>query len=1026
MPCIPGFRYIYCYALLLISVLCVFLPDLSHAAKPRKNVLFLNSYENGYSWSDTIVKGVKEGFSQSPYNVDLQVEYMDSKRHTSKAMESMLLNMFQLKFKGTHFDAIISSDNFAYDFLQKHATTSFPGVPVIFCGVNDLTEKDIEQRDLFSGIIENIDASDTIKLALDLRPETKKVVVIGNNDITSVAIRNQVSAALSRFKNQVEIEFWIQSSLDQLLAKVMALTKDSIIYYTPFYKDAHGQFYSAEEVLESIAAVSIIPIFSNWHFLLGHGIIGGRLVDGMQTGNMAAEKALELFEGKQPRNIAVVKNFLGQYSFDYKQLQKFSINQSELPSGSIIINEPHQFYALHPQTFWLIILSLVVLSIFSILLILSIMRRRRVEESLRQAEEKYHSIFENSALGIFRTTPKGEYLDVNPALARMLGYDSPHDLIENVHNIPKELYVEPEKWSILTDSDPNNEESINFENQYKRRDGSIISTNLHMRVIRDSEKTIKYFEGFAEDITKSEQARKALKASQQMLKLVLDNIPQLVSWKDCDFSYMGANTSFYSFFGIKDEGRILGKTDFELMPDHQEALTSYEHDQEVIRLNQPEYHIEQTMTTTTGKQVRLETTRVPLYDDKGQVVGVLSTSEDVTQRVNLERQLLQSQKMEAIGTLAGGIAHDFNNILTSIINSTELAIMDIREDTMTHQDMTRVLTASQRGSRLVKQILTFSRPNQEDFVSTDISEVVKEAASLIKASLPGNIRVGELFPEEHIMCQADPTQIHQIVMNLCTNSFQAMRSQRGELCIVLSTEIMAGTRAKVLDITPGYYAKMVITDNGPGMSPEIMGKIFDPFFTTKGKTEGTGLGLAVVHGIVKGHQGGIEVWSQPDQGTSFSIYLPLDEQPSTGMITEGDPGAKTGYGRIIFVEDDADQLQTIPRVLALLGYKVTPVKSGRNALRIIEQQAECDLIITDYDMPEMNGLELAREVERIAPHMPIIMVSGRNMAADMARLADNVREVVPKPYNKTTLAAAINRILGTQQMQQPVGTTQRS
>ncbi|MFA6810267.1 MAG: PAS domain S-box protein [Desulfoplanes sp.] len=1025
MPCVRHFRSPGRYALILIAALCILVPSISRAAKPRKNVLFLNSYENGYSWSDTIVRGVKEQFSQSPYNVDLQVEYMDSKRHTSETMQSMLLGMFKYKFHNVHFDAIISSDNFAYDFLQNNARTAFPGVPVIFCGVNDLTEKGIQQRDLFSGVIENIDATDTIRLALRLRPETKKIVVIGNNDITSVAIRNQVNSALSYFKDRVGIAFWIHSSLDQLLARVVKLPKDTIIYFIPFYKDAHGQFYSAEEVLESIAAVSLAPIFSNWHFLLDHGIVGGRLLDGIQTGKMAAQKAMEIFEGKQPADIPVTTNFLGQYNFDYRQLQKFSIDQDSLPPASIIINEPYRFYALHQQIFWLIILSLVVLSGFSVLLILNILKRKRVEENLRQAEEKYHSIFENSALGIFRTSPEGRYLDVNPAMALMLGYDSPQTLIENVHNIPQELYVEPEKWSILTTSDASTEENINFENQYKRRDGSIISTNLHMRIFRDSEKNIKYFEGFAEDITKSEQARKALKASQQMLKLVLDNIPQLVSWKDRNFSYMGANTSFCSFFEIKDEGLILGKTDFDLMPNNKDALQAYDHDRKVISSNQPEYHIEQTITMTSGKQVRLETTTVPLYDDNGQVVGVLSTSEDVTQRVNLERQLLQSQKMEAIGTLAGGIAHDFNNILTSIINSTELALMDIEKGTMTHQDMTRVLTASQRGSRLVKQILTFSRPSQEGFVSTNVSEVVKEAASLIKASLPGNIRVGEYIVDEKVLCQADPTQIHQIVMNLCTNSFQAMRPQGGELCILLSTEILAGTRAKVMEVAPGYYAKLVITDNGPGMTPEIMGKIFDPFFTTKGKTEGTGLGLAVVHGIVKGHNGGIEVWSQPGKGTSFSIFLPLDDQPVADMDAEIDRIVKTGSGRIIFVEDDRDQLQTIPRVLALLGYRVTPVKSARNALRIIKQQTDCDLIITDYDMPEMNGLELAMEVEQIAPHLPIIMVSGRIMAAEMARLAGNVQEVILKPYNKTTLSAAISRVLrtDTQETVQPPNQT---
>ena len=432
----------YRIATIVLAALCCIgflLPQASQAAKPRKNVLLLNSYENGYPWSDTIVQGVKQRFARSPYDVDLQVEYMDSKRHTSKAMHAMLLDLYAYKFKNIRFDAIIVSDNYAFEFLQHHGPTFFPGVPFIFCGVNDLDPQGIRHKELFSGIAENIDAVETIRLALKLRPATRHIVVIGNNDITSQAIRNQVAKALQTFKQSIDVAFWTESSLDQLLTRVPDIPLDSIIYMIPFYKDAHGQFYSAEEVLASIAEVSKVPIFSNWHFFLGHGIVGGRLLDGNRVGGMAAEQVLELFQGKPLRNIPIIEDYLGEYSFDYNMLTKFSIDRSELPEGSVIINEPDRFYALNKETFWLIIASMVVLSGISLLLILNIMQRRRVEEDLRQAEEKYHSIFENSALGIFRTTPEGQFLDTNPAMARMLGYDSASDLVKNIGSVPDEL-----------------------------------------------------------------------------------------------------------------------------------------------------------------------------------------------------------------------------------------------------------------------------------------------------------------------------------------------------------------------------------------------------------------------------------------------------------------------------------------------------------------------------------------------------------------------------------------------------------
>jgi PAS domain S-box-containing protein len=869
--------------LLITLVLGFFAPQHSLGAKPRKNVLLFNSYENGYSWSDTIVQGVKQRFAQSPYTVDLQVEYMDSKRHASRSMREMLLKLYAYKFKHTRFDAIIASDNYAFEFLQEHGPTFFPGVPFVFCGINDLDPQDIRHRELFTGVGESIDAVDTIKLAQRLRPGTRNIVVIGNNDITSQAIRNQVAKALENFKDSLDVEFWTEFSLDELRERVPDIPGDTIIYMIPFYKDAHGQFYSAEEVLDSLAEVSSVPIFSNWHFFLGHGIVGGRLLDGKQVGALAAEQVLTLFQGATPEEVPIVEEYLGEYSFDYTMLKRFSFDQDALPPGSVIINQPNRFYALDKQIFWLIMASIVVLLIISLLLILNIMQRRRMEDDLRTAEEKYHSIFENSALGIFRTTPDGHFLDTNPAMARMLGYDSPADLVEQVRSIPEELFADPKRWEDLLATERASEGIVNFENQFRRRDKTIISCNLYVRITRNPDGTIAYMEGFAEDITR---------------------------------------------------------------------------------------------------------------------------------RIQLERQLLQSQKMEAIGTLAGGIAHDFNNILTTIINSTELALMDIEEDSLTRKDLSRVLTASQRGSRLVKQILTFSRPSQEGFVPTDIAEVVHEATELIRASFPGNIIVKEHIAAPRIICMGNSTQIQQIVMNLCTNAFQAMRSQGGALSLFLSTEILAGTRAKVLNVQPGYYARLAIKDTGPGITPQIIDKIFDPFFTTKDKSEGTGLGLAVVHGIVKGHQGAIEVWSHPGKGASFTIYIPLAEQYTEETVSQTDRVTRKGYGKIVFVEDDTDQLHTIPRVLALLGYKVTPVKSARNALKIIEKQVECDLVITDYDMPDINGLELARHLDRIAPHIPVIMVSGRSTPIEAAKEMANIREILPKPYNKTSLSEAIGRVLG--------------
>ena len=403
----------------------------------------------------------------------------------------------------------------------------------------------------------------------------------------------------------------------------------------------------------------------------------------------------------------------------------------------------------------------------------------------------------------------------------------------------------------------------------------------------------------------------------------------------------------------------------------------------------------------------------PVHDKKRKLQYIEAFAEDITKRVNLEKQLLQSQKMEALGILSGGIAHDFNNILTSIINSTELAIEDVPEDSVTRSDLERVLKAANRGSQLVQQILTFSRPTQEGFQPIDINAVVSDALGLIKASLPGNIKVVEHICQKPGFCIADPIQIHQIVMNLCTNSIQALGDKGGKLEIGLEKAEVDAVRAEMLNVTPGRYWKLAITDNGPGISADIMDKIFDPFFTTKKKGEGTGLGLAVVHGIVKGHKGGIEVNSRPYEKISFEIYLPCNRNVGVSD-EESAEEPQRGRERILFVEDDDDQRETIPRVLAQLGYEVTAARDADEALhQFAESPLPFNLVITDFDMPETNGFELAARIEKLSPNTPVIIVSGRQRAASI-ETTGNIKKIVSKPYNKAVISEAIRQILDTE------------
>jgi PAS domain S-box-containing protein len=1113
--------------LLIFLSLLFFIPNASAQEEKKINILYLNSYHNGYQWSDSIFDGVRDTFRQSGKNIYLQIEYMDSKRFSGKKINDILHNYYKFKFRTTHFDLIVTSDNNAYEFMSEHGDELFPNVPIVFCGINDVEAGAVPMRSRMTGLLEEFDVPSNIEMALKFHPGKRRLVVIGDRSLTGVAIANQVRAQLHLLPPGIQVEFLDDFTLEELISKVRFAAGDSIFFFIPFYKDVGEAVYSAQDLLKIVWEQTGAPLYGAWEFLLGHGLVGGKLISGYAHGQAAAKMGLRILDGASPADIPISVSPDEPPKFDYRVLMRLGINRKLLPEGSILINEPSPFYSINRHQFWTIIISLVILSMVLVLLVINILERKQIEvriknqlsflrtlmdtlpvpiyftdrsgaiaginrsfenwfgvnwqqdrafasqelavadsrfspmldtrmdsfdsqiqhgdgtlrsvvlhkatysdaqgdnagivgviydisdrkkaeDDLRAAEEKYRTIFENSALGIFQTTPDGSWIVANPALARMLGYASPEDLTDANPNIAS-LYYQHSDRERVVELYQQNRGSIEFEVLFRRRDGAVITANLNARAVRGSDDDFCHFEGFVEDITDRKAAELALAASEAMLQLVLDTIPQLVHWKDKRLRIIGANRNFLTHVGETELSAVLGKTYAEVLTNQEEIERVAELDRRVIRLNEPCYRMRMETRNAAGERMWLLVNKVPLYGAHGDVVGILSTAEDITQTMSLEKQLLQSQKMEAIGTLAGGIAHDFNNILTSIMNSTELAMEDIEEYSIAWKDLERCLKAAARGSGLIKQILTFSRPTQEGFVPTDLREVVSEAVALIRVSMPRNITVESGVEKDLPLCLADPTQVHQIVMNLATNAFQALGSRGGTIRISLGRLILEREEPQWGNLVPGAYSLLSIEDNGPGIAESIQDKIYDPFFTTKGKGEGTGLGLAVVHGIVRNHGGGIRLTSAPGK-TRFDILLPTMNDFCL-LPGECDSDVAEGTEHVAFIEDDEDQLQLIPRVLAQLGYTVHPFHTATEAIEVICGGLELDLVITDFDMPGMTGIDVAVALEECRPELPVIMVSGRKRAAEFSSLAGNIRFFVSKPYNKNMLGRAIRDVM---------------
>ncbi len=530
------------------------------------------------------------------------------------------------------------------------------------------------------------------------------------------------------------------------------------------------------------------------------------------------------------------------------------------------------------------------------------------------------------------------------------------------------------------------------------------------------------------DITERRRMEEALSQEHDRLVAILDRIPISAFVIDRDRTVVLWNRSSEIFMGKSKEdvmGRELdishlfkGKAhpslaELLLNMTDDEVMTKFGH-RGILKNAQFSGRFESTGRIWPDGEERIVSIQAArIFDPAGKVAGAVQTVQDITERVHLETQFHQAQKMEAIGTLAGGIAHDFNNILAAIIGYTELSL-DEHDPISRRRKLSEVLNASSRAKNLVKQILTFSRHTDYEKKPVDLRPIAKEALKLIRSTFPTTIEIRQKITNASCTINADITQMHQIIMNLCTNAAQAMGEKGGILTVDLS---QADLRVEKLpghsDFRPGFYIKLSVADTGPGIDPAVEERIFEPFFTTKATGEGTGLGLSVVYGIVKNHDGMIYVTSESGKGAIFDVYLPSIEKEDTEMEIAGEETISRGHEHILYADDDKILLDLARMILESLGYKVTAGTSSVEVLKMfIADPAQFDLVITDMTMPTMPGSELAREIMKIRSDIPIILCTGFSEYIDETRAKVlGIRAFIMKPFAKKDLGRIVRDVL---------------
>jgi PAS domain S-box-containing protein len=771
------------------------------------------------------------------------------------------------------------------------------------------------------------------------------------------------------------------------------------------------------------------------------------------------------------------------------------------------------------------------------------------EAALRESEQRYRNIFENAVEGIFQATAEGKYLSVNPAFARMCGFGSPEEMIDEITDIARQLYLDARDRSRIKRLYEHPGVVRGFETRFRRKDGGVIWVSITARSVKDETGNVLYYEGTIEDITERKLAEEALRGSEGRLADIINFLPDATFVIDTAGNVIAWNRAMEEMTGLKAE-QMVGKGGYEhAIPFYGTrrpvlinlALAS---DEEAEKLypyiaRDGDILVSETYVARLKGGLHLWLKASPLYDSSGNVVGAIESARDVTARkraeealreseeryrqlfemesdaiflvdnatgaileVNasacglygysreemlrvkntdlsaepedttaatrqrrprvpvryhrrkdgtvfpveitarhfnwrgrevhvaavrdisfrmeaeeekrrLQAQLLQAQKMEAIGTLAGGLAHDFNNLLQAVQGYAELVLLVKKKDEPGQRELHEIIRAAKRGTELTRQLLTFSRKVESKLQPMDVNRRVEQVKELLARTIPKMIEIELRLADDLKIVDADPTQIEQVLMNLAVNAKDAM-PEGGKLFIeTRNVSLDKGYCDTHLGVKPGDYVLLMVSDTGYGMDQETLEHIFEPFFTTKGVGRGTGLGLAMVYGIVKSHNGYITCYSEIGHGTTFKIYLPTVEEAPEVPRDRVERLPEGGTETILLVDDEESVRELGKEMLETVGYHVLTCSDGEEAMGLYTQRmGDIHLVLLDLIMPGMGGKSCLDALLRLDPRVKVLIASGYSVNGRLEdTLRSGARGFISKPYELRELLQRVRDIL---------------
>ncbi|MBU1565125.1 MAG: PAS domain S-box protein [Proteobacteria bacterium] len=956
---------------------------------------------------------------------------MDTKRLKTKEYLDTLRKIYIEKYAKAHIDVIICVDNNALELLAENAQTLFPDIPVVFCGINDYKPALHVARPDVTGVVEYGDFSDTLKIAFKARPNATKLYIVGDHTETGEINTRELLAALSSVAPNIQTILTDRMSYKDLSTTLQKAEPHQVAFFVSFWKDGTGRNIEPWQ-LDAVFRKSAIPVFGRSEWMINHGMVGGKCVTGFAQGEAAARIALQILGGTPVSSLPIDTNSPNQYLFDHLMMKHYLIDEGIFPDESISFNRPEPFYRVSKAVGVTVVAFSTLLLAVLVFLVVNIHRRRQAEENLRISEQRMRLFFERQVVGTAITSPEKGWVQVNDRLSQMLGFSREELFCRTWEELthPEDIAADMTQFNRVLSGEI---DEYSLEKRFIRKDGTVIFTNLSVGCVRHADGSVNFILALLADITARKQAEADLLAERQYLKDIIDFLPDATFIIDTDQRVVVWNRAAEAMTGVKRDD-LLGKGDYayavpfygERRPilidllniSEKERESSYSHIKRVADKVYAETFIQ---TLNNGEGAYLWGVASPLYDRTGLRTGAVEVIKDITElkkseknNIQLQEQLLQAQKIESIGRLAGGVAHDFNNMLGVILGHAELAQKQLNKAHPLFFNFEEIRKAAQRSADITRQLLAFARKQTIAPQVIDLNESVDGMLTMLRRLIGEDINLAWLPGKSLEPVNMDPSQLDQILANLFVNARDAI-ADTGK--VTIETDNVAFDEAYCrlhTGFVPGDYVMLAVSDNGCGMDAETMTHMFEPFFTTKEMGKGTGLGLAMIYGIVKQNSGFIYVYSEPGQGTTFKIYLPrhggnaapTPNQDAAGLVVLGNEV-------ILLVEDEPMILNMTTTMLELHGYKVLPAASSGEAIRLAQEHAsDLHLLMTDVVMPEMNGRDLARNLLSFCPKLKCLFMSGysANVIAHQGVLDEGVH-FIQKPFSLDDLSAKIREIL---------------